>query len=203
MGRVVKGLFSLGEFAFRELLVFFEKVETRNLLVSSKLANDINISAIYLRGKKDIFFYEFLYEICGDKLHPFLIYYAKYLLCYNKKMAKVRENQKSTTNSFFTITPKKRFIGYRIQRLHPICPPQPIAKPLPPATKTINIHYGHKISTKKMRKFARVDEKREVIQNQDLLNSFNQRVVIVKGRYLKSLNDKKVNYYTSFHNYTL
>lgn len=34
------------------------------------------ISGIFLRGKHDIFFYEFLYEICGDKLFPFLIYYA-------------------------------------------------------------------------------------------------------------------------------
>lgn len=31
---------------------------------------------MYLRGKKDIFFYEFLQEICGDKLLPFLVYYA-------------------------------------------------------------------------------------------------------------------------------
>lgn len=36
----------------------------------------IQISAIYLRGGKDIFFYEFLQEICGDKLAPFIVHYS-------------------------------------------------------------------------------------------------------------------------------
>lgn len=204
LGRVIKGLWSLGEFAFREMLVFFEKVETRNLLCSSKLACDINFSAIYLRGKRDIFFHEFLTEVCGDKLGPFLVYYAKYILNYNRRMTKIRESQKILNQSLFTITPKRRFIGYRIQRLHPICPPQPIAKIISQVPKSINIHYGHKVSTKKMKKCPKIDERREVIQNPEKLYSFNQRVVIVKGIYLKSVsNEKKINHYTSFHNYTL
>lgn len=205
LGRLVKGLWSLGEFSFRELLVFFEKVETRNYIIGLKLACDINCSAIYLRGKRDIFFYEFLYEVCGDKLLPFLVYYAKYLLNHNKRIAKIEDYNKTQTDSIFKIAPKKRFIGYRIQRLHPIIDNrQPITKLISQAPKTINIHYGHKISTKKMKKLTRIDEKRDVVQNPDSLYSFNQRVVIVKGRYLKSLsNEKKINYYTSFHNFTL
>lgn len=95
MARIAKGLWSLGEFAFRELLMFFEKIDTRSLRGAASFANSINVrfscailsmfltvrfipqtSAIYLRGKHDIFFYEFLYEVCGDKLLPFLLYYA-------------------------------------------------------------------------------------------------------------------------------
>lgn len=175
-------------------------------MVNSKLAYHINFSAIYLRGRRDIFFYEFLQEVCGDKLIPFLKYYANYLQKCNQRKLKAQLNDKSNT-TLFRIVPKKRFMGYFIQRLHPIISEvrQPITKLISQAPKTINIHYGHKISTKKMkRSITRVDDKKEIVQNADNLYSFNQRVVIVKGRYLKPVtNQNKVNYYTNLHTLTL
>lgn len=76
LGRIAKGLWSLGEFPFRELLQYFEKMDVKSYLELPKFACDINTTAMFLRGKKDIFFYEFLHEVCGDKLLPFLVYYA-------------------------------------------------------------------------------------------------------------------------------
>lgn len=46
MGRIVKGLWSLGEFAFRELLVFFEKIDTRNVKETTSFVININVSLI-------------------------------------------------------------------------------------------------------------------------------------------------------------
>jgi hypothetical protein len=43
IGRVAKGLWSLGEFAFRELLIFFEKIDTRSLKDSTSFINNINV----------------------------------------------------------------------------------------------------------------------------------------------------------------
>jgi hypothetical protein len=196
----------LGEFAFRELLCFFEKIETRNLSASSRLACDLNISAIYVRGKNDIFFYEFLQDVCGDKLVPFLVYYAKFIEKCNRRKFKISRCEKLDA-ALFKINPKRRFIGYRIQRLHPIISEfrQPITKPITQTPKSINIHYGHKVSTKKMkRSFTRVDDKKEVVQNAENLYSFNQRVVIVKGRYLKTLsNQRKTSYFSNFHTLAL
>lgn len=51
-------------------------VIANSICESIKHLNYIQIAAIYLRGKNDIFFYEFLYDICGDKLLPFMLYYA-------------------------------------------------------------------------------------------------------------------------------
>lgn len=45
LGRIAKGLWSLGEFAFRELLPFFEKIDTRNLKGTASFSNNINVGS--------------------------------------------------------------------------------------------------------------------------------------------------------------
>lgn len=32
--------------------------------------------AIFIRGKKDIYFYEYMQEACGDGLLPFMVFYS-------------------------------------------------------------------------------------------------------------------------------
>lgn len=32
--------------------------------------------AIYIRGKSDVYFYEYMQEVCGDALTPFMIFYS-------------------------------------------------------------------------------------------------------------------------------
>ena len=43
---MANGLWSLGEFAFRELLTYFEKIDTRNLKGMANFANAINVSSL-------------------------------------------------------------------------------------------------------------------------------------------------------------
>jgi hypothetical protein len=52
LGRISKGLWSLGEFAFRELLTFFEKIDTRSLKGTASFANNINVSLVEDLGKE-------------------------------------------------------------------------------------------------------------------------------------------------------
>lgn len=134
-----------------------------------------------------------------------MFFYQEFLLHCNKRIH-ASHLANTTRNSLFKIDSKRRLIGYRIQRLHPIAEVRPqLTRIISQTPKTINIHYGHKVSTKKMkRSFKSVDEKREVRQNAEQLHSFNQRVVIAKGRYLKPVtNQKKTCYHPNFHTLVL
>lgn len=71
--RIVCGLWSLGEYAFRELTIYFEKI---NPLIAPEYLNLVFArTAIFLRGRSDIFLYEYLQEMCGDALLPFMNFY--------------------------------------------------------------------------------------------------------------------------------
>lgn len=60
------------------------------------------------------------------------------------------------------------------------------------SSRPIIIQYGHPVSTKKMKKsHAKSDEKKEVLQNDEHLRSFNQRVVVVKGRLKKPVTNMR------------
>lgn len=186
----------------------------------------LKFSAIYVRGKNDIFFYEYLYEICGDKLLPFLLYYAsefaiqrifnplpeiylfppflaEFILKQNCRRLRVFEKEKNDPTKF-KISPKLRFIGYRLQKSS--LQPAPTQAPATFVPKRVNrpivINYGHHPSTKKSKRIAikAENDKHSVQQNEKLLKSFNQRIVIVKGRLKKPLTNKcKMNYFDNFH----
>lgn len=124
----------------------------------------------------------------------------------NKQKHAAIVGDKERGSLIFKISTKKRLIGYRIQRLHPISEARPpLARIISQQPKTINIHYGHKVSTKKLkRSFKANDEKREVRQNAENLRSFHQRVVIVKGRYFKPVtNQRQISYYPNLHTLNL
>ncbi|XP_061388926.1 uncharacterized protein LOC133324056 [Musca vetustissima] len=77
ISRSVRGLIALGEYAFREFIPFLYKLNVDE--VPESLWNDFNISSVFLSGNDDIFLYEWLQEVCGgDKLQPFLTYYAQF-----------------------------------------------------------------------------------------------------------------------------
>lgn len=179
------------------------------------------MAGIYLRGKHDIFFYEFLYEVCGDKLLPFLIYYASklstsfvkhklinfhltdFILRLNKQKI-IKYEAEKTNPSRFKIAQRTQIIAYRIQRLNPPAPRSPPIT-LPSQPRPIIIHYGHPFSTKKMKKsHAKTDDKKEIHQNAENLRSFNQRIVILKGRLKKPItNFHRRDYFQNFHTMTL
>uniref|UniRef100_A0A8D8BKW4 (northern house mosquito) hypothetical protein n=1 Tax=Culex pipiens TaxID=7175 RepID=A0A8D8BKW4_CULPI len=77
LSRILRGLWSVGEFAFRELSPYFEKIATE--MVPEFVNPYFNAAGIFLRGKSDIFFYEYLNEICGDGLTPFIFQYEHYI----------------------------------------------------------------------------------------------------------------------------
>lgn len=90
--RVVRLLSALGDFAFRELTVYFNKINPLKvpeyvqchlnvsdcfyLLHLELYESLIQFSAIYLRGRSDIFFHEYLNDVCGDGLLPFMLYFS-------------------------------------------------------------------------------------------------------------------------------
>lgn len=77
LSRILRGLWSVGEFAFRELTPYFEKIDPERI---PEFVNPyFNAAGIFLRGKSDIFFYEYLNEICGDGLAPFVFQYEHYI----------------------------------------------------------------------------------------------------------------------------
>lgn len=94
LSRAILVLCALGDVAFRELTVYFEQVPCDeipnwilpNLNVSptfhtltSQVFNSVlsfQFAAIYIRGKKDVYFYEYMQEACGDGLLPFMIFYS-------------------------------------------------------------------------------------------------------------------------------
>lgn len=156
-------------------------------------------SAIYLRGKHDIFFYEFLYEMCGDKVLPFLLYYAEFILRRNKRKLLKYEAEKLDPTRF-KIAQRIQIVGYRIQRLNPPLPRAP-PRTLNSVSRPIIIHYGHPVSTKKLKKSQiKADEKREVHQNAENLRSFHQRIVVVKGLLKKPItNQSRRDYHQNFH----
>ncbi|XP_053694913.1 uncharacterized protein LOC128742540 [Sabethes cyaneus] len=75
--RLVRGLWAVGEFAFRELTAYFEFIEPD--VVPEYVNCYLNSAAIFLCGRSDIFFYEYLSEICSDGLVPFTFQYEQYI----------------------------------------------------------------------------------------------------------------------------
>lgn len=71
--RTASGLWSLGEYPFRELTIHLDKVDPG--IVPEYLNLVFARAAVFLKGRSDIFFYEYLQELCGDTLLPFMTFY--------------------------------------------------------------------------------------------------------------------------------
>lgn len=132
------------------------------------------------------------------------VFQTDFILKRNQKKKLCYEAEKLNPTRY-KITQRNQLVGYKIQRTYP---PVPRAPPLAsiPSTRPIIIQYGHPMSTKKLKKsIAKADEKREAhVQNAELLRTFNQRIVIVKGRLKKPItNITRRDYLQSFHTLTL
>ncbi|XP_063696508.1 uncharacterized protein LOC134827677 [Culicoides brevitarsis] len=82
--RITCALWSLGEYAFRELTVHLDKIDPS--IVPEYCTKVFARAAIFMKGRSDIFLYEYLQEMCGDVLLPFMIFYPNYLQKYNLKI---------------------------------------------------------------------------------------------------------------------
>lgn len=76
LSRLVRLLWSLGDFAFRELIPYMPLIDTGR--VPEALRCQLGACAIFLRGRSDRFLYEWLSELSGgDALLPFVCHYAR------------------------------------------------------------------------------------------------------------------------------
>uniref|UniRef100_A0A182QPP0 Uncharacterized protein n=1 Tax=Anopheles farauti TaxID=69004 RepID=A0A182QPP0_9DIPT len=91
LSRIFRGLWAIGEFALRELLPYFYHIDSQT--VPEYLVPHFSTAGIYMNGRADIFFYEYLHDICGDSLGPFMFSYDQYIekqyLKYHRKRLKV------------------------------------------------------------------------------------------------------------------
>uniref|UniRef100_A0A182Y3H3 Uncharacterized protein n=1 Tax=Anopheles stephensi TaxID=30069 RepID=A0A182Y3H3_ANOST len=90
LARIFRGLWAIGEFALRELVPYFYHIDSQS--VPEHLVSHFSAAGIFLSGRSDIFFYEYLNDICGDSLAPFTFSYDQYIeklyLKYHKKRVK-------------------------------------------------------------------------------------------------------------------
>lgn len=89
--RMLTVVVSIGEVAFRELSIYFERMPYERF--PEQLLPLFSVGGQFVTGRKDRFLYEFLYEVCGDALQPFLINYSKYLKRYQDRHRKHQVEQ--------------------------------------------------------------------------------------------------------------
>uniref|UniRef100_A0A182M638 Uncharacterized protein n=1 Tax=Anopheles culicifacies TaxID=139723 RepID=A0A182M638_9DIPT len=75
LSRIFRGLWAVGEFALRELMPYFYHIDSQT--IPEYLIPHFSAAGIFMNGRSDIFFYEYLYDICGDSLMPFMFSYDR------------------------------------------------------------------------------------------------------------------------------
>lgn len=123
-----------------------------------------------------------------------------FILKRNKRKLVKHENEEKNPTRF-KVSQRTQLVGYQIQRLNPPIEQKLAARPVIAPNRPIFIQYGHPVSTKKLKKsYPKADEKKEVQQNVNNLRSFNQRIVVVKGRLKKPItNLSRKDYHQNFH----
>jgi len=152
---------------------------------------------MYIKGKSDIFFYEWLYDLCGDGLQPFMIYYTgriaklqcqydkryskKYYHILTKIQLKIQEKVRSnaTKHDYKDWFPnhnqlknkkKENLFGFSF-----------------PGSRQVEI------KTLQAKTFDLV-KYQKFVQNKELLATFNSKIVVAKRKLLKPLiKEKKAN----------
>ncbi|XP_055918099.1 uncharacterized protein LOC129950248 [Eupeodes corollae] len=101
ISRAIRGLFALGEYAFREFIPFMPMM---NILQIGDIPHYLQCEfarcAIFLRGHDDVFLYEWLEELCSYRLVPFMTHYAQ----YHQKLIRNRHLKRRAAT--FKIIPK-------------------------------------------------------------------------------------------------
>lgn len=87
--RMLKVTVAMGDFAFRELCIYFERLPHD---VPEAIRPYFSVGAQFV-NRHDGYMYEFLDDMCGDALQPFLIEYPKYLDQLRRRINKRRPKQ--------------------------------------------------------------------------------------------------------------
>ncbi|KFB45239.1 hypothetical protein ZHAS_00013076 [Anopheles sinensis] len=193
LSRIFRGLWSIGEIAFRELLAYFYQIDSQT--IPEYLVSHFNV-AIFLSGREDIFFYEYLYDVCGDSLAPFLY-------SYDRKYS-IRILLSTLFSLLKTPAPalSEAFEDYQNNRLaavpHPNQPPKSRfgfrfagCRPVPLKTVKQRVSKGASSSSGSsslQQNAAPVDS--GVKQNAAMLKIFNSKIVVARRRLLSSVTNE-------------
>ncbi|XP_055381234.1 uncharacterized protein LOC129611855 [Condylostylus longicornis] len=178
ISRCFRGLIALGEAGIREILPFLEKINPD--LINECYLNDFSLAAVFLRGPIDIFFYEWLVELCRDKLQPFMVFH------YNFHEDLLKERLE-----------KQRPAGYKIYSKIQL---KSIEKLTRNKNEILDLHFPEKTIIKMHKRIGfkfsgcRPVLLKPKVQTQNFiqkpLQSFNSKIRIGKRKLFKPLTDR-------------
>ncbi|XP_049531749.1 uncharacterized protein LOC125949095 [Anopheles darlingi] len=205
--RVLRGLWAVGEYAFRELLPYFYQIDSQT--IPESLVPHFSTAGIFLNGRSDIFFYEYLSDICGDSLEPFLFSYEqiieKLYRKYDRRRLKIiaaKTCYKVVAKVVLKIVPCTNSRIERTHLMHSDCFEELQPKRLSPSFNTTQeprALFGFRfpgcrpVQTKMVQNYTKgVSSTLPATfkQNTDLLKTFKSKVVIARRRMLKTATNE-------------
>uniref|UniRef100_A0A2M4BE77 Uncharacterized protein n=1 Tax=Anopheles marajoara TaxID=58244 RepID=A0A2M4BE77_9DIPT len=202
LSRILRGLWAVGEYAFRELLPYFYQIDSQT--IPESLVPHFSIAGIFLNGRSDIFFYEYLSDICGDSLEPFLFSYEQIIenlyRKYGRRRLKIIAAKTCYRVEAKVVVKKLPRTNHRSDRKYLMlseCFEELQPRRLPSYSNTMQApraRLGFRfpgcrpMSTKMAQNFTKGASSTlaaTVKQNDNLLNAFNSKVVVARRRILK------------------
>lgn len=188
LARITQALTALGENAFRELTLYFDHIPYDQLPES--LIPHLSYGAIYIRGRKDLYFYEYMQEVCGDALLPFLVYYPKYIDKLNKRVMLRTTKQKTLKISSKTLIRFNERISMPDRKRPTIDDLFPERtshiRKVAPSTRRIGFKFAGCCPVL-AKSTIKLSAEQQFIQSFDLYNKLNKRIVICRRKLLKPI----------------
>lgn len=199
LARITQALAALGETAFRELSLYFEHIPHDQL--PEWLIPHLSYGAIYIKGKKDLYFYEYMQEVCGDALLPFLLYHPKYVAKLQQRAQSKRYKLpvaiapplKISSKSMLRFSerkyllPKPRITTHQptIDELFPERIKH-INRLMAPAQRRIGFKFAGCCPVL-VKTSIKLSAEQQFVQSFDLYNKLNKRIVICRRKLLKPI----------------
>lgn len=193
LARITQALTALGETAFRELTPYFEHIPYEQL--PEWIIPHFSYGAIYIRGRKDFYFYEYMQEVCGDSILPFLVYYSKYLdklkvRAQTKKHKQTAQPLKITSKSLIRFTDRThRTSGSngRTSSINDFFPELTShVRKVTPSTRRIGFKFAGCCPVL-AKSTIKLSAEQQFVQSFDLCNKLNKRIIICRRKLLKPI----------------
>lgn len=194
LARITQALSALGETAFRELTIYFEYIPYER--IPEWLIPYFSYGSIYVRGRKDFYFYEYMQEVCGDSLIPFLVYYPKYM---EKLRERIKAKQKNKQHLESLKINSKTMLKF-IERTNPsngqngksptigdFFPERTShIRKIAPSTRRIGFKFAGCCPVL-AKSTIKLSAEQQFVQSFDLCNKLNKRIVICRRKLLKPI----------------
>lgn len=197
LARTTQALAALGETAFRELTIYFEHIPYEQL--PEWLIPHFSYGAIYIRGRKDFYFYEYMQEVCGDSLLPFLVYYPRYLDKLKNRTFEQSKRQKQTAKPLkitsksmirFTDRAPQKTTGQngRTPSIDDLFPDRTShIRKVAPSTRRIGFKFAGCCPVL-AKSTIKLSAEQQFVQSFDLCNKLNKRIIICRRKLLKPIH---------------